>query len=61
MRRRLALLVFPALLIGLLPGAVSADPPDQARMRHEAAVAFWTPERIKAAIPRDMTFDEAGR
>ncbi len=60
MRRRISLLVIPVLLLGLLPGPVSADPSSGASARHQAAVAFWTPERIRAAIPRDIIFDPVG-
>ncbi|MEO5918509.1 MAG: hypothetical protein ABIQ17_03010 [Candidatus Limnocylindrales bacterium] len=59
MRHRFALLAVPVLLLGLLPGSVSADPSNRGSARHQEAVAFWTPERIRSAIPRDITFDPA--
>jgi hypothetical protein len=60
MRHRIALLVAPALLLAMLPGVVSAAPPRDAAAAHRAAVlAYWTPARIKAAIPRAYTFDAA--
>jgi hypothetical protein len=57
MRRKLWLLLLPALLLGAAPASVSAGPSEQARSRHEAAVAFWTADRIRAAIPRDVIRD----
>lgn len=59
MRIRLAALVVPLLLVGLLPGAVSAaGPSPDARAAHRAQVlAYWTPARMRAAQPRDFTFD----
>ena len=58
MRHRIALLVAPALLLAMLPGVVSAAPPRDARAEHRAAVlAYWTPARMQAAIPRDYVFD----
>ena len=56
MRSRLALLAVPLLLISLLPGAVSAAPPDAAAAHRAAVLAYWTPERMAAAIPRDFVF-----
>jgi V8-like Glu-specific endopeptidase len=58
MRHRIALLVAPALLLAMLPGVVSAAPPRDPQAAHRAAVlAYWTPARIQAAIPRDFAFD----
>jgi hypothetical protein len=57
MRRRLAALFIPILALSMMPAAAAASPADEARAQHEAIVAFWTPERMKAAIPRDFTFD----
>jgi V8-like Glu-specific endopeptidase len=58
MRSRLALIVAPLLLLSLLPGAVSAAGPSQARAAaHERVLAYWTPARLRAATPRDYTFD----
>lgn len=59
MRSRIALLIAPLLLIAMLPGSVSAaSPAPDARAAHRAAVlAYWTPARMRAATPRDFTFD----
>src|SRR5689334_16328256 len=64
MRRRFATFVLPILVVGLIPAAVlagspSVAPPSDARARHEAAVAFWTADRIRAAIPLDVVLDPA--
>jgi V8-like Glu-specific endopeptidase len=57
MRRRLAALFIPILALSMMPAAAVASPADEARAQHEAVVAFWTPERMKAAIPREIKFD----
>ena len=64
MRARLALLVVPLLLVALLPAAAVAAPPSgpptlpDAASQHAAEVlAYWTPARMAAAIPRDFVFD----
>jgi len=58
MRSRIALFVAPMLLLSMLPGAVTAAPPSDARAAHRAQVlAYWTPARMRAATPRDFTFD----
>lgn len=58
MRSRFALLIAPLLLVALLPAAASAAPAPDARAAHRAAVlAYWTPARMRAATPRDFTFD----
>jgi V8-like Glu-specific endopeptidase len=57
MRRRLVLLLLPILLISAVPATASPGPRDEAYLRHEAAVAFWTADRIRAAVPRDMIFE----
>lgn len=55
MRSRLALLTVPVLLLAMLPGAVSATGPRDAKEEHKARVVrYWTPERVRNAIPRDM-------
>jgi len=57
-RSRLALLVAPLLLLSLVPAAVSAAPPRDAKAAHHAKVlAYWTRERIANARPRDFTWD----
>lgn len=58
MRSRLALFMAPLLLLSMLPGAVSAGPAPDAGAAHRAQVlAYWTPARMRAATPRDFTFD----
>ena len=58
MRTRLALVVAPILLLTLLPGAASAaPPPDTQAAYHARVIAHWTPARMRAAVPRDFTFD----
>lgn len=58
MRSRIALFLAPLLLLSMLPGAASAAPPADARAAHRAQVlAYWTPARMRAAAPRDFTFD----
>lgn len=51
-----------ALLV--LPGAAQAAPAGQAAERasqRAAVVAYWTPERLAAAQPRDLVVDEKGQ
>jgi hypothetical protein len=67
MRARRALLVVPLLLVALLPAAATAASPPSAptlpdaAARHAAEVlAYWTPARMAAAIPRDLVFDGRG-
>ena len=58
--RKLALLVAPFLLVSMLPGTVSAAQPKDGKAAHHAKViAYWTPERIRNAKPRDFVFDPA--
>ncbi len=46
--------------MSILPGAVNAAPPKDAKAAHHAKViAYWTPGRIRNATPRDFTFDAA--
>ena len=49
------------LLLSMIPSAVAAAGPSaeaQARAAHRAAVlAYWTPARVRSAVPRDFTFD----
>lgn len=57
--RRLPLVV-ATLLVALLPAAATAAPADRASAEaaHRAKVlAYWTPERMRTAIPRDLVFD----
>jgi V8-like Glu-specific endopeptidase len=65
--RSLALIVASALTAALAPAALasaaapaSADRADQARAEHERIVAYWTPERMKAAKPRDFVRQKDG-
>lgn len=55
MRTRIALLVAPLLLLSLLPGAVSAAGPNVQAQSRATVLAYWTPERMRSAKPRDMT------
>lgn len=59
MRSRFGLLAVPLLLVSLLPGPVAAasPPPDAAAAHRANVLAYWTPERMRAAIPRDFVFD----
>lgn len=62
MRRFLALVSAAALAIPLLTTTAAAAGPGSsaaaaARARHEATVRHWTAERMRAATPRDFTFD----
>jgi hypothetical protein len=57
--RKLALLAVPFLLLAILPGSTAAaGPAKESKAAHHArVVAYWTPARMKGAIPRDFTFD----
>jgi V8-like Glu-specific endopeptidase len=58
MRSRLALLLAPLLLLSLLPGGVAAAGSGNGASQSRASIlAYWTPARMKAAKPRDFTFD----
>ena len=58
MRSRLAALLVPLLLLSLLPGAVAAAAPASERAaEHARVLAYWTPARMRAATPRDVSFD----
>jgi hypothetical protein len=47
--------------LALLSGPISAAPkPDTAAAEHARIVAYWTRERVAAAIPRDLRIDERG-
>jgi V8-like Glu-specific endopeptidase len=54
MRSRIALLVAPLLLLSLLPGAATAAGPGAQAQGRAAILAYWTPERLASATPRDM-------
>lgn len=65
--RSLALIVAAALTAALAPAALasaaapaSADRAEQARAEHERIVAYWTPERMKAAKARDFVRQKDG-
>jgi hypothetical protein len=65
--RSLALLTAAALTAALAPAAlasaavpVSADKADRAKAEHERIIEYWTPERMKAAKPRDFVRHEDG-
>ena len=62
--RSLALITAAALTAALAPAALaSAAAPakvDPAKAEHERIVAYWTPERMKAAKPRDFVRQKDG-
>jgi V8-like Glu-specific endopeptidase len=66
MRTRLALVLAPILLLAMLPGSVMAGNPDDtaadaaAAREHARVLAYWTPERIKNAKPRDFVRGASG-
>lgn len=65
MRKRLALVLAPILLLAMLPGSVAAGNPsakaaDAAAREHARVLAYWTPQRIANAKPRDFIRDAAG-
>jgi hypothetical protein len=53
MRRRLPALFVSAILLVLVVAPVQARGPQS---RHEQTIAFWTPARMAAAVPRDFTY-----
>ena len=53
MRRRLPALLVSAILLVLAVAPVQARGPQS---RHEQTIAFWTPARMAAAVPRDFTY-----
>jgi len=62
MRIRFAALALPALLLGLVPWAVSAAGPGSAdaqavAARHARVLAHWTPARVANARSRDFDLD----
>ncbi len=62
--RSLALIVAAALTAALAPAALaSAAAPakeDKAKSEHDRIVEYWTPERMKAAKPRDFVRQKDG-
>ena len=66
MRSRLPALIAAAILLALsLPAIVGAgsapSASDAAQAEHARIVAYWTPERIAAAQPRDFVMNAAGK
>jgi hypothetical protein len=64
LRRSAALAVLSvATILPLVGSTVAARGPDPAAARaaaeHARIVAFWTPERMKTAVPRDFRYDPA--
>jgi hypothetical protein len=53
----LALAALPILASGIAAGGHSATSAERAE--HARIVAYWTPARVRAAIPRDFAFDTA--
>lgn len=66
MSRSRSLLLAGALVAGaLVPAAAAGAAPadraaDAARAEHERILAYWTPERMRAAIPRDFVRQSDG-
>ncbi len=60
MRRRLAVLASALLVLTALPGAVSAAGSRGNQSDHDRIVAYWTPQRMANAKPRDFTMTTAG-
>ena len=62
--RSLALIIAAALTAALAPAALaSAAAPakeDNAKAEHDRIVEYWTPERMKAAKPRDFVRQKDG-
>src|SRR5512139_339952 len=60
---RLFSLIFgvSAVCAGIAPVAEAGGPPPTPASDHARIVAHWTPERIAAAIPRDLVIDERGQ
>lgn len=60
-RRLVSLIASVGLVAGLLAvsAGAAASAADPAQERHDAIVRFWTPDRIRAAIPRDFAFNPA--
>ena len=58
MPRRLTAVLSAAIL--LVAFAVPAQAADRARAEHDRILAYWTPERMASAIPRDFVRSRAG-
>ena len=54
-----ALVALPAATTTV--GAAPGGPAQSAASRHAAIIAYWTPARMKAAIPRDFIRDSKGK
>jgi hypothetical protein len=54
----LLVVAFPVLAGGAFAGGGGG--PSAATAKHEATIAYWTPERLRAAIPRDFVRDAKG-
>lgn len=50
-----------SVFAGIAPAVQAAGPPAVPASDHARIVAHWTPERIAAAIPRDLVVDEHGQ
>lgn len=62
MRRRLAAIVAAFTLALVLPaGAVAHGPGTAPQAERARILAYWTPERMATAIPRDFVRDGAGK
>ena len=60
----LALVLAAALTAALAPAALASPAApakaDHAKAEHDRIVAYWTPERMKAAKPRDFVRQQDG-
>ncbi|HEX9207663.1 MAG TPA: Ig-like domain-containing protein [Steroidobacteraceae bacterium] len=57
----LSFLGFSVVFAGATPTAAAAGAPPASASDHARIVAHWTPERMAAAIPRDLVIDERGQ
>ena len=61
MRLRVPALMAALFLLATLPGTAGARGSDAARSEHDRILAYWTPERIANAKPRDYVMTAAGQ
>jgi V8-like Glu-specific endopeptidase len=57
--RKLALLIAPFLLLGMLPATVSAGGPSPQAQSRAEVLKYWTPARMKSAKWLDVEVDKA--
>jgi hypothetical protein len=53
----LALVALPVLASGVLAGSGPNAAAARERAEHNRIVSYWTPARVRAAVPRDFAFD----